>query len=343
VALALLWLAVPVTAPLAGEGGERAVETGRSRLRFEEIGERAGVRYVHSMRSFTGREKRQVLEMFTSGGAAVAVGDFDGDGFDDLFLTDSDEGKPNHLLRNRGDLTFTDVAVEAGVAGGNEPLAIVADALFFDYDNDGRLDLLVARFGNAIAALAFDADRDGFLDLLLGNYFQPVNLLDLKTYHVLPNDLDGDGTFKEVGGEAGVANELDGRGVGVADLDRDGRLDLVQTNAGQPVLLYHNRSEGAGNWVQLKLEGTRANRDAVGARVVVRAGGETFVREVNGGNGYASQSSTRLHFGLGKAAAIDSIEIRWPNGLAETLRPQAGKPPVPINAISKIVEGKGVL
>jgi hypothetical protein len=153
-----------------------------------------------------------VLRMFTSTGAAAAVGDYDNDGFDEIFVTDSDTGKPNHLYHNNGNMTFTDVAEKVGVAGGNDPFSIVSDALWLDYDNDGREDLLVARFGtpilyhnegngrltdvtassglnrfcNTIAVIAFDYDNDGYLDLMFGNYFKPVNLLDLKDVHVCP-------------------------------------------------------------------------------------------------------------------------------------------------------------
>jgi hypothetical protein len=123
-------------------------------IRFEEIGGAAGARFEHSTRSFGERHKAQVLQMFTDGGAAAAVGDFDGDGHDDLFLTDSDEGKPNHLLHNlygeTGELRFEDVAAAAGVAGGNDAHSIVADALWLDFDDDGRLDLLVSRFGTPL-------------------------------------------------------------------------------------------------------------------------------------------------------------------------------------------------
>ncbi len=570
-------------------------------IRFVEIGEKAGVRIVHSTRDFGERHKAQVLEMFTEGGAAAAAGDFDNDGFVDIFVVDSGEGKRNRLMRNNGDLSFTDVTEQAGVGGGNDPRSICADALWLDYDNDGWLDLLVGRFGtpilyrnqgpdgkgrhrftdvskaagltefgNTIAMIAFDHDNDGWLDLLLGNYFQPLNLLDLDTRQVLPNNLDyadngggltfwhnvplksggrsfveitgeagfahhtgwsldighadlnndglqdvyvagdygtdrlfinqgvgkdgrhefkdvteeamgldtrkgmnvdfgdydrdgfldvyvtnitdeymkecnflwhnegpdeegqltlidlsretgtcdtdwgwaakfgdfdndgwedifavnglrsrgeqnyipilleviitpnvdfsdvdsypdigemtwsgyqkqrffhnlGDGTFRESGAQAGLDNDLDGRGIAMADFDNDGLLDLYQTNANQPALLHHNLTRGAGSWLELKLEGSESNRDAIGARVTVTAAGESYLREVNGGNAYASQSTTRLHFGLGQAKRIDAVEIRWPNGQVEKLAAEDGKPPVAINAISKIKEGKGVV
>ncbi|MEM8934140.1 MAG: VCBS repeat-containing protein, partial [Acidobacteriota bacterium] len=195
------------------------------RMAFEEIGEAAGVRFVHSPRSFAGRHKHQVLEMFTDGGAAAAAGDFDADGDDDLFVVDSDLGTSHHLMRNDGVRDgiprFTEITASAGVGGGNDEHSIVADALWFDHDNDGRLDLLLGRFGtpvlwrnlgpdadgvwrfddisesaglvafaNTIGMIAFDADRDGWLDLMLANYFQPVNLLALETTKILPDNLD---------------------------------------------------------------------------------------------------------------------------------------------------------
>ncbi len=575
-----LWLVLLLAAaPLAAQQPKPAPP-----IRFEEISEKAGARLLHHTRTFHGKSA-DVLGMFTSGGASVAVGDFDGDGDDDLFVTDSDAGKPCHLLRNEfrptGKLAFTEVTKEAGVEGGNDPKSIVADALWLDADNDGRPDLLVARFGtpilyhnlgngkfkdvskeagltkfgNTIAAIAFDYDNDGRVDLLLGNYFPPVNLIDLPTPHVLPNNLDqatngggvtlwrnvtepgsgkirfvevtekaglarhtgwtldlghgdlnndgwqdlyiaddygtdrlflnngdgtfrdatqsslggldtkkgmnaeivdydndgwldvyvtnitdeymkecnmlwhnnGDGTFtdlsketgtcntlwgwaakfgdfdddgwqdlfavdglrsaskenyipvllemiitpnidftdvnnwpaigkmswsgyqrkklfrnlgtqafKEMAAEAGVDNDLDGRGIALADFDDDGRLDIYQTNANQNSLLYHNVSASGGHWIELKLIGTKSNRDAIGARATLKAGGGQMIREVNGGNGYAGQSTTRLHFGLGKTTAVDSLEIRWPGGKIE-------KVTVPIDKVTTIKEGAGVV
>jgi enediyne biosynthesis protein E4 len=550
-----------------------AVGEVEAKIRFTEVAAKAGVQARHHTRVFNG-ESADVLRMFTSGGASAAVGDYDGDGFDDIFVTDSDNGKPNHLFHNNGNTTFTDVAVAAGVVKGNEPETIVADALWFDYDNDGREDLLVARFGtpilyhnegngkfkdvsvtsglnkfgNTIAAIAFDYDNDGFLDVMLGNYFKPVNLLNLKDPHVLPNDLDnavngggvtlwhntgkgsfvevtdkagfgkhtgwtldlghgdfnndglqdvylacdygtdriffnnGDGTFaekteksigfdtrkgmnadiadydndgwldiyvtnitdeymkecnmlwhnnhdgtftdvsretgtcetlwgwaakfgdfdndgwqdlfvvnglrsagkenyipvlvnlitkpgvdftdvrlwphignmswsgyqkkkmfrnlagqafKEISAEAGVDNDKDGRGIGMSDFDNDGKLDLFQTNADQEALFYRGVTEG-GNWIQFKLTGTKSNRDAIGARITLKAGGLSQIHEIDGGNGYAGQSMHRAHFGLGKAEKVDSVEVRWPSGSVEKIST------VEINKLNRIVEGKGL-
>jgi hypothetical protein len=145
----------------------------------------------------------------------------------------------------------------------------------------------------------------------------------------------GNGSFREMANEAGVDNDRDGRGVALGDFDGDGRLDIVETNAAQPALLYHNVTARAGHWVELQLTGTRSNRDAIGARVTLTAGNLKLIREVNGGNGYAAQSSKRLHFGLGSATKIDTVEIRWPSGLVEKVN-------LPVDRLSKVREGSGV-
>src|SRR5215813_7887573 len=100
-------------------------------------------------------------------------------------------------------------------------------------------------------------------------------------------------TFKEISAEAGVDNDKDGRGIGMADFDNDGKLDLYQTNADQDSIYYRNNSEGTGSWAQFKLEGTKSNRNAIGARIKLTAGGLTQIREIDGGNGYAGQSTKR--------------------------------------------------
>ncbi|MCP4654523.1 MAG: CRTAC1 family protein [bacterium] len=182
---------------------------------FEECSVAAGVSVAHRNRSFT-NPYAHIMEGYTALGAAAVVADYNGDGFDDVFTTDSSVDGENRLYRNNGDFTFTDVAREAGVAAGNDAANATADALWFDYNNDGRPDLLVVRFGqnllfenrgdgtfvevsarvgltrhlNCIVAIAFDYDRDGDLDLLLGNYFQPVNLFDPSDSRFFPESFE---------------------------------------------------------------------------------------------------------------------------------------------------------
>ncbi len=182
---------------------------------FEDRTAAAGLDRPHRNRVFK-NPYAAIMAGYTALGAAAAVGDYDGDGYEDLFVTDSAETGKNHLYHNNGDLTFTDVAAEAGVAAGNDAGNATADALFFDYNNDGRPDLLVVRFGhnqlfenlgngkfkdvtraagldrygNGITAIAFDYDHDGYLDLLVGNYFQPVDIFHPGTPRFFPESFE---------------------------------------------------------------------------------------------------------------------------------------------------------
>jgi hypothetical protein len=128
--------------------------------------------------------------------------------------------------------------------------------------------------------------------------------------------------------------DLDGPGIAMADFDNDELLDFFQTNADQLALLYRSNTEGAGNWAEFRLTGEISNREAIGARITV--GGMRQILEINGGNGSAGQSTKRTHFGLADASKVDSVEIVWPNGSLEKIRS------VPVNAISCVVEGKGL-
>ncbi len=540
---------------------------------FDDITEKAGVNKKHSNRVFK-NQYANIMAGYTALGASVAVADYDGDGFDDLFVTDSKEGGKNHLYHNNGDLTFTDVAEAAGVADGNEGDNATADSMFFDYDNDSRPDLLVVKFGhnqlfhnlgggkfkdvtkesgidmyaNAITSIAFDYDKDGYVDLFVGNYFSPINIfnphsprffpesfeaanngggitvwhnnrngtftdvtsklginvsgwtLDLghadatnngrddlyaacdfgtdryfvnngdgtfadkteaaigidskKGMNVDWGDFDGDGlldiyvtnitddymregnflwhnngnhTFTDVSRETGTFNTgwgwgakffdydndswldlyvvngwvsagdqsyvpdifemvtkpgvdfadarnwpamgnkslsgyqkkrlfhnergqvfkdeaprhgvdsvRDGRGVGLIDIDNDGRMDMFIANANGEPYLYHNTmpvGPAGPHWVEFVLEGTKSNRFAVGAQLRLKTGDKNQLRFVNGGNGFAGQSTFRIHYGLASQDSIDNLEVRWPSGTRQTFEKLA------VDRIYKIVEG----
>jgi hypothetical protein len=267
------WLALAGLALLAGAASATAetmesstpADPGQARPWFEDVTAAAGVARPHVNRSFDNPYAR-VMEGYTALGAAAAAADYDGDGFEDLFVTNSAEDGSNHLYRNNGDFTFTEVSAAAGVADGNDAANASADALWFDYDDDGDPDLLVVRFGqnllyrnrgdgtfvdvtagsglerylNCIAAIAFDYDLDGDLDLLLGNYFAPVDLFDPETPNFFPESFetadngggltlfrnDGAGRFTDVTEEAGLRLSGWTLDLGHADADLDGDDDL---------------------------------------------------------------------------------------------------------------------
>jgi hypothetical protein len=147
--------------------------------------------------------------------------------------------------------------------------------------------------------------------------------------------------FTDQAARYGVDSIRDGRGIAIADFDNDGRVDLFVANANaEPVFyhnLYHNVMPGGTHWAEFDLIGTRSNRFALGAQVRVTAGGRTLLRMVDGGNGFAGQSATRIHVGLGSATVIDTLEVRWPSGLRQTFEK------VPVDRIARLTEGAATL
>jgi hypothetical protein len=549
---------------------QAASPDGASRPWFEDVTYKAGILYRHHPRQFA-NPYATIMQGYARLGSAVAVADYDGDGFEDIFVTDSCTTCKNHLYHNNGNFTFTDVAEQAGVADGNDEENASTAALWVDYNNDGRPDLLVVRFGrsilyenlgngkfhdvtksagldrymNAIKAIAFDYDNDGYPDLFFASYFQPLNIFHPDTPRFFPESFEtanngggvtvfhnnrngtftevtdrvgirttgwtldlghgdanndgfedlyvandfgtdrfyvnngngtftdktataigfdtkkgmnvdwgdynndgwldiyvtniyddymkecamlwqnmGDGTFTDVSQEVGVCDTgwgwgakfidydndgwldlyvmngwvsagkenyvpdifamvtrpnldltdarnwppignkslsgyekkrlfhnvggvfkeeasrhgldslKDGRGIAVADFDNDGRLDLFVTNADEEANLYRNILPTGAHWVTFVLEGTKSNHFAIGAQVRLTAGGKTYLQYVNGGNGFAAQSTTRIHFGLDAVTKIDSVEVRWPSGLRQTFTG-----PI-VDHFYKIVEGR---
>jgi hypothetical protein len=537
---------------------------------FEDVTHKAGILYRHHPRQFD-NPYANIMQGYARLGSAVAVADYDGDGFEDIFVTDSCTTCKNHLYHNNGNFTFTDVAVQAGVADGNDADNASTAALWFDFNNDGKPDLLVVRFGhsmlyenlgggqfrdvtkssglgrymNAIKAIAFDYDNDGYPDLFFGSYFSPRNIFHPDTPRFFPENFEtanngggvtvfhnnrngtftdvtdrvgihttgwtldlghgdanndgfedlyvandfgtdrfylnngngtftdktatnigfdtkkgmnaewgdynndglldiyvtniyddymkecamlwqnlGDGTFADVSSQVGVCDTgwgwgakfidydndgwldlyvmngwvsggkedyvpdifnmvtrpnvdladarswppignkslsgyekkrlfhnvggvfteeasrhgldsiKDGRGIAVADFDNDGRMDLFVTNADDEANLYRNVLPTGAKWVGFVLEGTKSNYFAIGAQVRLCAGGKTYLQYVNGGNGFAAQSTTRIHFGLGSITKIESVEVRWPSGLRQSFKAPE------VDHIYKVVEGQ---
>ncbi len=149
---------------------------------------------------------------------------------------------------------------------------------------------------------------------------------------------DGGGGSRRWAGQSGpgFVPEGVGRTLVAGDIDNDGALDLLVTNNGGPVELLRNVGGTGNNAVLLALVGTKSNRSAIGARVRLTAGGATQVREIKAGSSYLGESDLRVHFGVGRAATIARIDIRWPSGATETIQN------VPANAVVTITEGKGV-
>jgi hypothetical protein len=520
----------------------------------------AGIHFVHRRPTFD-RKIANIEPHVAAVGASVSVADFDGDGWPDLYFTNSRFGQPNALYRNKGDGTFEDVAASAGLADLNRPgEGVSMGSVWGDFDNDGREDVLVYRYGylalfrnldgrhfqdvteaaglrrwvNSNGAIWLDYDRDGLLDLYVTAYFRDVDLWNLATTRIMHNsfefannggknllfhnlgggkfedvtdrmgvgstrwtlaaasadfngdgwpdiyvandygpeelylndhgrrfilstaglesesksgmsvalgdaynrgrldafvsnisergylfqnnnlrlnlmpdegrfrnvtegeiadagwawgaqfgDLNNDGSnelfvangfisadrnrsywyamskiagassrvfedarnwpafgnaslsgyersrvflnrglagWVDVAAVVGVTDEYDGRAVAFADLSNRGALDVIVANQNQPAVLYRNRPDSANHWIAFTLVGTRSNRSAIGAEVVLEATGIKQRRVVDGGMGFASQNDRRLHFGLGHNGWVNRVVIHWPSGTQQVLQ-----------------------
>jgi hypothetical protein len=250
--------------------------------------------------------------------------DFNNDGWLDFYVWNIyikeyvKEG--NRLHRNMGDGTFKDISFEAGVFDCGWAWA----GRFWDYDNDGWLDIMVAN--GYISANPKDEYFTKLATAVTRPDFDPIDAMNwpvmgdstfagYEPKRVFHNE--GNETFKEVAAELGLNDTRDGRGLAMFDYDNNGTLDVYMSCQGQDGVLWRNDIGKKNNWVEVDLQGTHCNRDAIGARITVWCGDKMQIREVNGGNGGHSQVPFRQHFGLAQAKVIDRLQIRWPNGYIE--------------------------
>lgn len=257
-------------------------------------------------------------------GMNIEFGDFNNDGWLDLYVsniwTKEYVKEGNQLYRNMGDKTFSDISFEAEVYDGGWCWA----GKFWDYDNDGDLDIMVANGyisgvpgDEYFTKLATSVTQAGFDPIDAQNWptMGDSTFSGYQTSRVWRND--GNEVFTQVAEEIGLADIHDGRGLAIADFDNDGDLDVYISNQGQDSTFYRNDVGSKNNWLQIELRGTNCNRNAIGTRVTLISEGHLMIREVDGGNGGHGQCPFRLHFGLGQRKIIDSLEIRWPTRYVE--------------------------
>jgi hypothetical protein len=290
-------------------------------------------------------------------GMSVAVADADGDGFVDVFV--ANDRLRNFLFRNLGGRAFAETGVEAGVAYTGDGVPVSGMGVDFrDLDQDGRPDVFLTALSGDTFPLylntseaffvpatysaglgfatvmksgwgtgAYDFDNDGNKDLFTANSHVSENVDSYGHHRYLqPNALFrglGDGRFQDVSAETGAAMQRARahRACAFGDLDDDGRVDVVVSVIGEPPEVLYNVTAATGRWLALRLEGTKSNRDGIGA--VVRLTGESGRAQHNHATtavGYASASDQRLHFGLGADGSAREIEIRWPSGSRQVLR-----------------------
>jgi enediyne biosynthesis protein E4 len=288
-------------------------------------------------------------------GFGVLFTDFDNDGWPDIYV--ANDSQPNLLFRNNRNGTFSEIGVVAGAAlneagRAQSGMGVAAG----DYDGNGFLDIFVTNFardtntlyknlGNmffvdstlaaglgeiSLAYLGWgtnlaDFDNDGLLDIFVsnGHVYPQVDKLNIGQTYLQRKELYrnlGNGKFEEIGRNypdllAGKA----GRGSAAADFDNDGDLDILVVNLNDRPSLYRNDGGNRNHWIGFRLEGTRSNRSAIGARVEIEGHGRKQTSTVLSGSSYLSQDDLRVHFGLGEAAQVEQVRIRWPNGNTQEL------------------------
>jgi hypothetical protein len=302
---------------------------------------------------------------------SVTTLDYNEDGWPDIYV--ACDSTPSILYRNNHDGTFTDVGADAGVAfneDGREQAGMGSTAA--DYDGDGHLDIFKTNFSDDTStlyhangdgtftdvtfasglginldalgwgAMFADVDNDGYPDLLVvnGHVYPEVDAAHLGATFKEPRFLywnEGNGKFKDLSKTSGpgLTVPLSGRGLAIADLFNDGRIEAVVNNLSDRAMLLVNMAKNSNHWLGLHLVGTTSNRSAIGARVTLHGSKRVWVDEVRSGSSYNSSNDLRLHFGLGAETHLTSIDVRWPKGAHEEF--EVGT----VDRIVELVEGKG--
>ncbi len=303
---------------------------------------------------------------------SITTLDYNNDGWPDLYV--ACDSTPSILYRNNHDGTFTDVARDAGVAfneDGREQAGMGSTAA--DYDGDGKLDLFKTNFSDDTSTLYrnngdgtytdmtfpaglgihtdalgwgtmfADVDNDGWPDLLVvnGHVYPEVDSARLGSLYREPRFFYhniGNGKFRDRSKDSGpgLADPRSGRGLAIADIFNDGRIEAVVNNLGDRPMLLVNFARNSNHWLGLHLTGTSSNHDAIGARVTLRSAKRLWVDEVRSGSSYNSSSDLRLHFGLGAETRLTEIRVLWPNGESESF-----DPPPAVDRILELTEGRG--
>jgi hypothetical protein len=251
-------------------------------------------------------------------GMGVDMGDLDGDGFPEVFVTNL-ATQTHTLFKNLGGSLFTDVTFPSGVGRATLPF-VGFGAVFFDYDNDGDLDIGVAN-GDVIDNVAKLRDDTTY----------PQRKLLLQN--------DGAGRFADAGRQSGggFALEKVGRALAAGDIDNDGDLDLLVANAGQTADLLRNDGGNARNSILVRAAGSLSNPDGIGAELTLTLQGRKVVRHVKAGSSYLAQNDLRVHFGMGEATRAERLEVRWPGGRVDVMKD------IEANRILTVREGEGLV
>ena len=318
-------------------------------------------------------EKAGITKTNGTYGLGVLVGDYDNDGWPDIYV--ANDSAPAALYHNSKNGTFTDIGVEAGCAfsiDGKPQAGMGVSA--GDFDRDGWLDIFKTNFSGDTSTLYrntgkasfddvtfpagvgittrwlgwgcgfFDADNNGWLDIFLvnGHVYPEVEKLTTEAGYaqrkVFYRNL-GNGRFEDASEKVGgaVTELTQARGCAFGDYDNDGDIDILINPVNAVPQLLRCDSANQNNWITIKTIGVKSNRDGIGARIKCITGEASQIDEVRSGGSYYSQNDLRVHFGLGKAKKVNALEIKWPSGQSDVLND------IPANQFIAVKEGAGLV